>query len=344
MKARPRNEESMTVKIAIIGLGQTGASIGLALASHKDQVSTIGYDADREVNRKAIKMGAVEKIGQGLSATVNEANVVILALPLDQVREILQSIAQDVREEAVVFDTAPVKQAVAAWAEEFLPPKRHHVGLSLTLNPLLMVETGGGVDSARADLFRDGLAAITASHGTSGEAIKLAASFVTLLGARAYFADLAEVDGIMATVHTLPALAAAALTETVIGQPGWIDISKLVGRPFMAAMRPLDGEGAAALAETAQKNRVNTIRVLDEYIAALQSLRDAINQEEKASLQERLQGILDERLQWQRARTAGDRQSGEPPRLEIPTFNDILKQQMGLGKLLGRRNKKTGDD
>ena len=43
----------MTVKIAIVGLGQIGASIGLALASHKDQVTTIGYDAVGEVNRKA---------------------------------------------------------------------------------------------------------------------------------------------------------------------------------------------------------------------------------------------------------------------------------------------------
>ena len=31
----------MTVKIAIIGLGQIGASIGLALANHKDQVTTM---------------------------------------------------------------------------------------------------------------------------------------------------------------------------------------------------------------------------------------------------------------------------------------------------------------
>ena len=88
------------------------------------------------------------------------------------------------------------------------------------------------LSAARADLFQNGLVAVTAPHGTAGEAIKLAASFVTLLGARAYFADLAEVDGIMATVHTLPALAAAALTETVIGQPGWADIRKLAGRPL----------------------------------------------------------------------------------------------------------------
>ena len=108
----------MTVKIAIIGLGQIGASIGLALASHKDQVTTIGYDAAGEVNRRAQKMGAVQKIGHSLHASIEDADMVILALPLDQVHETLQSMAQAVPEQAVVIDTAPVKLAVAAWAEE----------------------------------------------------------------------------------------------------------------------------------------------------------------------------------------------------------------------------------
>ena len=333
----------MTVKIAIIGLGQIGSSIGLALAGHKDQVTTIGYDSDREVNGKAHKLGAVEKIEHGLYATVEAADIIILALPLDQVHATLQAMAQDVREEAVVFDTAPVKVAVAAWAQDSLPPKRHYVGLTLALNPLLLDETGTGIESARADLFRNGLAAITAPTGTAGEAIKLAASFVTLLGARAYFADLAEVDGILATIQTLPALAGAALTETVIGQPGWGDIRKFAGRPFLAAMRQFEGQDPTGLSEAAQKNRVNTLRLLDEYIEALQSLRDEIEKEEQAGLQERLQRVLDGELQWQRERARGDWQLVGSPNQEIPTFNDIWRGQLGLGKVLGLRNKKPED-
>ncbi len=334
----------MTVKIAIIGLGQVGASIGLALASHKDQVSTIGYDAAGEVNRKAHKMGAVEKIGHGLYDSVEQADMVVLALPLDQVRETLQSMAQDVREQAVVIETAPVKSAVAAWVEEFLPPKCHYVGLSLALNPLLLDETSTGIDSARADLFQNGLAAITAPPGTSGEAIKLAANFVTLLGAHVYFADLAEADGLMATIHTLPALAGTAMVETVIGRPGWADIRKLAGRHFMSAMHQLDGEKAPALAEAAQKNRINSVRVLDEYIAALQSLRDEIDKEEKSSLQERFKLALHARAEWQRERGDSSWQEDESQKPATPTFNDILRGPLGLGKMLGRPKKKPQDD
>jgi prephenate dehydrogenase len=334
----------MTVKIAIIGLGQIGASIGLALASHKDQVSTIGYDSSGEVNRKAHNMKAVEKIGHGLYASVEQADMVILALPLDQVRETLQAIGQDVREQAVVLDTAPVKSAVAAWAEEFLPFKHHYVGLSLALNPLLLDETGSGIDSARADLFQNGLAAITAPPGTSSEAIKLAATFVTLLGSHVYFTDSAEADGIMATIHTLPTLAAAAMVETIIGQPDWMDIRKLAGRHFMSAMHQLDGEKGLALAEAVQMNRINTVRVLDEYIAALESLRDEVEKEEKSGLRERFKAALHARAEWQRERGDSSWHEDESQRQMIPTFNDILRGPLGLGKMLGRPKKKPEDD
>jgi prephenate dehydrogenase len=334
----------MTVKISIIGLGQIGASIGLALANHKDQVTTLGYDHSSEVSRKAQKMGVVESVEHSLSGSVKGADVVVLALPLDQVYETLKSIAQDVREEGLVIDTTPVKLAVAAWAKEFLPPRRHYVGLTPALNPLILDETGSGIEAARADLFQNGLIAVTTPHETAGEAIKLAASIVTLLGARAYFADLAEVDGIMATIHTLPALAAAALTETIIGQPGWDDIRKLAGRQFVAATRPLDFEESVALAEAARQNRVNIVRVLNDYIATLKSLRDEIDGDKKKSFQERLERILKGRAQWRRARADGEWQSIESDKQEIPTLNDFWMQQLGLGKLLDLRKKKTEED
>ena len=334
----------MTVKITIIGLGQIGASIGLALAGHKNQVTTLGYDKAAEVGRKAQKMGAVENVAHGLLQSIKDADVVILALPLDQVQETLESIGPRLDQRTVVFDTAPVKEAVAAWVEEFLPSKRY-VGLTPAINAQALDDTQVGIDAARADLFQNGVVAISAPHGTDEEAIKLAASFVTLLGARAYFADQAEVDGIMAAVHTLPALVAAALAEAVIGQPGWSDIRKLAGRPFTAALRLYDAEDPTALAEAARKNRANTVRLLDDTIAALKSMRDDIEADGKKGLRVRLEQALKEADQWRQARADGDWQAIENSEQEIPTFSDLWMQQLGLGKLLGglRPRKKDED-
>jgi len=332
----------MTVKITILGLGQIGASIGLALANHKDQVTTLGHDLLPEIARKAQKLGAVEKIKYNLPASVQGADVVILALPLDQIYETLKFIAEDVREEAVVMDTAPVKTAVAAWVKELLPPKRHYIGLTPALNPLVLEESGRGLEAARADLFTKGLVAVTAPDGTVDESLKLAADFVTLLGARPYFMDMAEVDGLMTSAALLPGFAASALAETVIGQPGWPDIRKLAGKPFTAAMGMFEMEEPNALAEFALQNSVNTIRVLDDYIATLKSLRNEIAGGENEKLRNRLGETAKDLEQWRLERYQGNWQAVEFGRLEMPKVGDILKQQVGgLDKLFRQRKKKS---
>jgi len=336
----------MTVKITIIGLGQIGASIGLALANHKEQVTTLGHDKSTEVARQAQKIGAVDRIEHNLPAAVKGADVVILALPFDQIRSTLEYIAQDLREDVVVMDTAPVKAAIESWVKELLPPKCHYVGLVPALNPAYLEETGTGIEAAHDDLFQRGLVAVMAPLGTPGEALKLATDFVTLLGARPYFADLAEVDGMMTSVHLLPGLAAAAYVEMVTGQPSWADIRKLAGKPFVAGGRALDGEELAALAEAAWQGRANTVRVLDEYIATLKSLREDLTGEEKDELQARLEATEKRRAAWLQERTKGDWQSVELGGQQLPTASDVfMKQQLGgLGSLFRRGGKKSRSD
>ncbi len=232
----------MTVKITIIGLGQIGASMGLALANHKDQVTTLGHDKSPDAARKAHKQGAVESISYNLPASVEGADVIVLAIPFDAIYETMKFIAQDIREDGILMDTGPVKLVVADWAKELLPPNRHYIGLTPALNPSCLDEPSLGLEAARADLFQRGVIAVTAPQGTAEGAIKLAADFVVLLGSQPYFADLTEVDGVMASAHILPELSAAALVETVTNQPGWSDIRKLAGKPYSAATIPLEGK------------------------------------------------------------------------------------------------------
>jgi prephenate dehydrogenase len=336
----------MTVKITIIGLGQIGASIGLALANQKDQVATLGHDKSPETARKAQKLGAVERISYNLPASVENADVIILAIPFDAMYETLKYIAMDVREDAVVMDTGPVKTVVADWVKELLPPKRHFIGLTPALNPACLENTSHGLEAARADLFEHGVVAVTAPHGTAEKALKLAADFVVLIGSQPFFADLAEVDGVMASAHLLPGLSAAALLETVTNQPGWSDIRKVAGKPFSSATQPLEGEETTAWVESIMHNRVNTIRVLDEYISALSSLRKDITEENSKNLRDRLDESHRRRAQWSAERVQGDWKSVESKRPEMPRVGDMWKQQIGgLDKLFGRRNKKKpGDD
>src|SRR5215208_5586224 len=99
----------MTIQITIIGLGQIGASMGLALKSRNLDIRVVGNDKKLGTEREAHKLGAVDEVRHNLPASVRHAQIVILALPLAEIRETLKFIAPDLQEGTLVLDTAPSK-------------------------------------------------------------------------------------------------------------------------------------------------------------------------------------------------------------------------------------------
>src|SRR3990170_4770447 len=150
----------MDVQISIIGLGQIGASIGLALAEHSQIVHRVGHDRDAATAQRAEKIGALDQVMLNLPAAVREADLVLLCLPIDQIRATLAIVAPDLKAGAVVMDTGPVKEVVAGWAQELLPQGSYYVGLTPVINPVYLHEVDSGLNAAHADLFRGSLMAI----------------------------------------------------------------------------------------------------------------------------------------------------------------------------------------
>ena len=128
----------MTLKISIIGLGQIGASLGMAFAAHKNRYEVSGYDSSKDVSRKAVKLGALEKTAGSPSAAVKGADLVILALPIHELRDTLKTISRSLNPDAIVMETAPVKSGVISWIKEFLPASCIYIGLTPALNPAVL--------------------------------------------------------------------------------------------------------------------------------------------------------------------------------------------------------------
>lgn len=329
----------MTIQITIVGLGQIGASIGLALAEKKDLVVRVGHDKDYRIAQQAQKMGALDKISFNLPSVIHDADIVILALPIDHIQETLKIIAPDLKEEAVVIDTAPVKEVVAGWAKEILPANRHYVGLTPVLNPAYLQEHESGLEAAHADLFREGMMVIVAPPQTPSEAVKLASDLSRLLGAAPLFADPVEIDSLMAATHILPQLLAAALLNITVDQPGWREGRKIAGRAYaeVTGTVVLQGE-PGALCTSALLARENMLRVMDSAIAALQAIRTDIKNEDAVSLTERLDRARSGRESWWNQRQSADWLSEEMPRQgEMPKASEVFGRLMGLG----RKNKRS---
>jgi prephenate dehydrogenase len=323
----------MTVTIAIIGLGQIGGSIGLALGEHKDLVRRTGHDREPNVSRAAERMGAVDKVHFNLPNAAAEADLVILSLPMDQMRETLAVIASELRQGAVVMDTGPVKETVAAWAAELLPKDRHYVGLTPVINPAYLTEAETGLDAAHPDLFKNGMIAIAAPPGASSDALKMAADLTRLLGSAPLFADAAEVDGLMAATHLLPQLLAAALLNATVDQPGWREGRKLAGRPYAQATAPAAAGLPETLAASVLLNRDNILRLIDGASAALHALRGDIAAGDAVSLQKRLERAHEGHERWLRERQAGDWTAVDgAPGAEMPNSSEIFGRLLGVGR------------
>ena len=296
----------MPVKITIIGLGQVGASIGLALAAHKDKVVTTGHDKDYGIEQRAKKLSVVKETNHHLRSSVEFADLVILALPVNEIRDTFGYIALDLKKDAVVVDTSPVKVEVAKWAQGILPQTAHYVGVVPAIGPAYLDLTGTGLDSAKADLFKKGIFLLSTPSGTPGAAVNLVSDLISLLGSTTIMTDFVESDGLMASAYILPHLASVALLNATIHQPGWAEVKKSAGREYFSGISAFSDSSVEGLAMLSAQDRENVIRSLNALMNALLDLRDDLENEDHDSLFKRLKSAKEGRENWLAEREKAD--------------------------------------
>lgn len=323
----------MAVTLTIIGLGQIGTSIGLALGTQTHLLTRRGYDKQLGAARKAEKMGALDKVYINLPNAVRDADIVLMALPLHEIRATLEIILPDLKEGAVVMDTSPVKGALAQWAADLLPAQRYYIGLTPVINPSYLQTPELGQEAAHPDLFKNTPMLIAAPPNTASAAVKLAADLTRLLQATPLFVDLVEIDSLMASTDTLPKLIAAALVNATVNQPGWHEGRKLAGRAYTEATAPvLLNSDPQALRNSALLNQQNVLRALDSFIGALQALREDIANQNVTTLDERLLRAHASREHWWKQRFAADWTLPDTPKLELPNASEVFSRLLGMNR------------
>jgi prephenate dehydrogenase len=297
----------MTIQITIIGLGQVGASFGLALAKHKDKMLRYGHDPEPTRARKMEKEGAVDRIFFNLPESVRDADIVLLALPVGQIEDTLKYIAEDLRQGVVVIDTSPVHAGVIALAKKYLAPDRHFVSIYPVINPAYLEEPSSQANTPHADLFEKSEFLVAAENTTHPDALKLVEDLAGLLDAKVYISEPVEADGISARVELLPHLVSAALIHATIDQAGWNDGRRSASKAYAGVSSVID-ESPADERSGAQfiLNQANSLSVIDQITASLQELRDLIEDTDEIGLNMLLQKARDGHTKWVDQRKAGD--------------------------------------
>jgi prephenate dehydrogenase len=320
-------------QLTLIGLGRIGTSIGLAIKRRAaGGLTVVGHDRDLAIARAAQAKGAVDKIEWNLPSACESADIILLCLPLSEMRKAMAEVAPHARPGCVISDTAALKTPVLEWAAELIPADRHFVGGVPILNPAYL---HGGDDGARADLFDKGLWALVPHPEASPEAMKLIGDLAALLGATPFYMDTAELDSLLTATQVLPALTAAALIHTATASPGWGDARKLADRTFATATAPAALSSPAATAAAAVLGKGDAIHYLDDLIKRLSEMRAAIASGEADKIETLLKDAASARAAWLIKRQDANWEAEEAPNVHTPTAGDVLGQLIGFG--LGRR-------
>jgi prephenate dehydrogenase len=285
----------MFQRVAIVGLGLIGGSVGLALRKAKAAQHVAGYDLGRGVSERAQRLGAIDQAYEALADAVQGAELVVLATPVGSMRHLLGQLAPVLTPGSVVTDVASTKAQVMQWAEELLPPSVSFVGG----HPMAGKEVSG-VEAADAELFRGKVYCLCATARTRPEAVKKVSMLIEMLGAHMRFMEPVRHDEQVAGVSHLPFLASVALVNAVAGQDCWPEMAILAASGFRDMSRLAAGS-PEMYRDICLTNSEAITAWMDTYIATLQQMRDQIAQQSPA-LGALFVEAQQTRLEWQHAR------------------------------------------
>ena len=261
-----------TTRIAIIGTGLVGASLGLALQRVDEVAEVVGWDRSVEQSDVALRRGAVSRIAESAAAAVAQADVVILAVPVSAVVATAAEVGPSLRRGAILTDVASVKAGIVGDLERAAGEGVHVIGG----HPMAGSHDSGAAH-ASADLFVGATYLLTPTVSTDPGAYRRLHGLVASLGARPLAVDPAHHDVLVAVVSHLPQLAATTLMNLAADRAR----EEHAGLLLLAAGGFRDATRVAASdpslwVDICDQNRDAIVAVLDDYRERLGALRSAV--------------------------------------------------------------------
>lgn len=264
--ARERDDE--VKRVALVGTGLVGGSVGLACASRGIDVH--GYDRDEKRLTRAKELGAITLGFDSLADAVAGVDVVVVAVPVGAIAGV---VADALRAGApLVTDVGSVKAPVVAAVEAAIPDAAaRFVGG----HPMAGSEQEG-VDGARADLFVGATWVLTPTVATDERTYTAVRSLVRMLGAEVVTVTPEHHDVLVATVSHVPQLAASTLMDVATtNEEEHRTLLRLAAGGFRDMTRIAAGH-PGIWPDILGANRDAVLAALDGYLSALQSARDLV--------------------------------------------------------------------
>jgi len=191
------------VRLAVIGVGLIGGSIGLAARERIPGVTVSGFDPGAGVLDAAGERGAIDVPASSLAEALEGAEACFVCAPVGSLPELIGKALAAADPGCVVTDAGSTKRLIAATTDDERFVGGHPVAGS----------ESAGVQNARGDLFEGAAWYLTPGERSSGLLYERLHRLVTQLGAHPIAIDAETHDRLLATVSHLPHVLANVLVS-----------------------------------------------------------------------------------------------------------------------------------
>lgn len=268
----------MFQKVAIIGVGLIGGSLGLEIKRKKLARSVVGCGRSGGNLRVALKRHLIDRATTDFATAVWGADLVILAVPVKTIIGLIGPIGPVLKPGAIVMDVASTKAEVLRSAEKQLPRNVFFVGA----HPLAGTEQAGA-GAALPGLFRGKTCLLTPRRNTPLPVVRKVRRFWQTLGAKTEILPAGAHDRILAVTSHLPQMAAYALMNASASLLPPAKIAGMSGGGFRDTTR-IAASPAGMWLDIALSNRHPLLRGLNLLRRELQRIETALKKNDGNSL------------------------------------------------------------
>ena len=266
--------------IGIVGLGLIGGSLGLDLQA-------LGFEVHGLVHKsttaeKARARGLAQLISTD-PKILSDCDLIILALPLDQLLEPSQSLIDALPTSAVVTDVGSVKEPVLkVWRK--LHPR-------FVASHPMAGNANAGVEAGHRGLFKDRHWVTTPDINTNSEALEKIRQLALALGSQWITAKPEMHDQAVALISHLPVLISAALIRTVGNErnPSLLVLARQLASSGFADTTRIGGGNPRLGTAMMENNSPAILRALTSYRWSLEQFEEAILTKHWAEIQAELE-------------------------------------------------------
>jgi prephenate dehydrogenase len=271
---------AVVAKAVVIGTGSIGASLAVAARRAGVFGRVVGVGRGRANLARALESGLVDEVSQDPLGAVADADLVVLATPVDTAIELLAGVIAAAPDRAVFTDVGSVKAPIVAAAAACGVAERFVGGHPIAGG------TATGAAAADPDLFRGRAVVLTPAAQTDPSACLAVRTIWEAIGASVLEMTAARHDEILALTSHLPQFLAFALCASV--ERGGEIAPALFGTGFRDTTRLALSDHEMWLA-IARLNKDAILRAMDAFGSLWRELRAAIAADDEAAVRRILQ-------------------------------------------------------